>query len=207
MRASPVVWLVAAYLLGGIPWAYVAGRLVRGIDLRQHGSGNLGATNVYRTLGAPAAAVVVLLDVAKGFVPAFLFPRWTVPGAFAYWALAYGLVAIAGHVRTPYLLWKAGGKGVATACGVFLALAPVPTLIAFAVWAAVLRVWRYVSVASLAAAAALVIALGVLEGPSAPVFALGVVVALFVLWTHRANLDRLRRGEEHRVGRRPVEGG
>src|SRR6185437_14242119 len=113
-----------------------------------------------------------------GFVPAFYFPRWTVPGSFAYWALVYGLVAIAGHVRTPYLAWKAGGKGVATGCGVFLALAPVPTL--------------------------MVIALGVLEGPSAPVFALGVVVALFVLWTHRANLDRLRRGEEHRVGRRPA---
>lgn len=206
MRASPFLWLIAAYLIGGIPWAYVAGRLVGGIDLRQHGSGNLGATNVYRVLGAPAAVVVVLLDVAKGFGPAFLFPQWTIAASSPYWALAYGLAAIAGHVRSPYLLWKAGGKGVATGCGVFLAVAPVATLIAIVVWAAVLRVWRYVSVASLAAAAALVIALGVLEGPRAPVFVLGVVVAGFVVWTHRANLGRLRRGEEHRVGRRPAAG-
>src|SRR6185312_6119169 len=182
MRASPFLWLIAAYLIGGIPWAYVAGRLVGGLDLRQHGSGNLGATNVYRVLGAPAAVVVVLLDVAKGFGPAFLFPQWTIAASSPYWALAYGLAAIAGHVRSPYLLWKAGGKGVATGCGVFLAVAP------------------------LAAAAALVIALGVLDGPRAPVFALGVVVAGFVVWTHRANLGRLRRGEEHRVGRRPAAG-
>jgi len=206
MRASPFVWLVAAYLLGGIPWAYVAGRLVRGIDLREHGSGNLGATNVYRVLGGPAAAVVVLLDAAKGFVPALAFPWWTVAGASPLWAFAYGLAAIAGHVRSPYLGWKAGGKGVATGCGVFLALAPASTLIALVTWIAVLRAWRYVSVASLAAAAALVVALGLLEGVRAPVFALGVVVALFVVWTHRANLGRLRRGEEHRVGRRPAEG-
>jgi glycerol-3-phosphate acyltransferase PlsY len=205
MRASPVIWLLAAYLLGGIPWAYVAGRLLRNIDLRQHGSGNLGATNVYRVLGAPAAVVVVVLDAAKGFVPALYFMRWTT-AASPDWALAYGLVAIAGHVRTPYLLWKAGGKGVATGCGVFLALAPLPTLIALVVWGAVLRVWRYVSVASLCAAAALVIALGILDGVRAPVFALGVVVALFVAWTHRANVGRLRRGEEHRMGRRPVAG-
>ncbi|HEY7894731.1 MAG TPA: glycerol-3-phosphate 1-O-acyltransferase PlsY [Gemmatimonadaceae bacterium] len=205
MRASPVVWLLAAYLLGGIPWAYVAGRLLRNIDLRRHGSGNLGATNVYRVLGAPAAVLVVLLDAAKGFVPAMYFTRWTT-AASPHWALAYGLAAIAGHVRTPYLLWKAGGKGVATGCGVFLALAPLPTLIAIACWAAVLRVWRYVSVASLGAAAALVIALGVFDGVRTPVFALGVVVALFVVWTHRANLGRLRRGEEHRMGRRPAEG-
>ncbi|HXE61420.1 MAG TPA: glycerol-3-phosphate 1-O-acyltransferase PlsY [Gemmatimonadaceae bacterium] len=205
MRASPVVWLLAAYLLGGIPWAYVAGRLVRNIDLRRHGSGNLGATNVYRVLGAPAAAAVVLLDAAKGFVPAMYFARWTT-SASPYWALAYGLAAIAGHVRTPYLLWKSGGKGVATGCGVFLALAPVPTLVAIAAWASVLRVWRYVSVASLSAAVVLVIALGFWDGVRTPVFALGVVVALFVAWTHRANLGRLRRGEEHRVGRRPAEG-
>jgi len=206
MRASPVVWLMAAYFLGGVPWAYVAGRLVRGIDLRGHGSGNLGATNVYRVLGAPAAVAVVILDMAKGFVPVLFFPRWTA-GAWPAWALVYGLAAIAGHVRTPYLLWKAGGKGVATGCGVFVALSPVPTLIAFGVWGAVLRVTRYVSVASLSAALALVVALGVHDGPRAPVFALGVVVALFVVWTHRANLGRLRRGEEHRVGRPAVPGG
>ena len=156
----PVLLLVVAYALGGFPSAYLAGRATRHIDLRQHGSGNLGATNVYRVLGAKVATVVLALDVAKGFVPAFVFPRWTAAGASPHWALAYGLAAIAGHVRTPFLLWKSGGKGVATAAGVFLALAPVSTRIAGGAWALVLAVSGYVSLASLTAAVALAVALG-----------------------------------------------
>ena len=202
----PVLLLVVAYVLGGFPSAYLAGRATRHIDLRQHGSGNLGATNVYRVLGAKVATVVLALDVAKGFVPAFVFPRWTGAGASPHWALAYGLAAIAGHVRTPFLLWKSGGKGVATAAGVFLALAPVSTLIAVGVWALVLAVSGYVSLASLTAALALAVALGLREGPRSPVFALGVLVAAFVLWTHRANVGRLRRGDEHRFGHNPPAG-
>lgn len=199
----PVLLLVVAYLVGGFPSAFVAGKATRHIDLRQHGSGNLGATNVYRVLGAKVAAVVFAVDVAKGIVPVLLFPRWAVTGASPYWALAYGLAAIAGHVRTPYLLWKAGGKGVATATGVFLALAPICTLVALVVWGIVLKGFGFVSLASLAAAAALVIALGVDKGVRSPVFGLGVLVAAFVFWTHRANVGRLRRGVEPRVGHRP----
>ena len=200
----PALGLLLAYLAGGIPAAYLAGRLVRGIDLRQHGSGNLGATNVYRVLGWKTAAAVMLFDAAKGALPVLLLPRWLaagVPGG-GYWALGYGLAAIAGHVRSPYFLWRAGGKGVATASGVFLALVPIPTLLAIAVWALVLRASGYVSLASLAAAVTLPVAVGVMLGVRAPVFALTLLVAAFVFWTHRANIARLRRGEEHRFGRR-----
>lgn len=199
---SPIVGLVIAYLLGGIPAAYIAGKLTRGIDLRQHGSGNLGATNVYRVLGAKIAAVVMAFDVAKGAVPVLLLPQWTASALPSHWALVYGLAAIAGHVRSPWMLWRAGGKGVATAAGVFLALAPVPTLIAFAVWGTVLYLSGFVSLASLAAAITLPLAIALLYGIRAPVFALSAVVCAFVFWTHRANIGRLRRGEESRVSRK-----
>jgi glycerol-3-phosphate acyltransferase PlsY len=198
----PIVGLIIAYLLGGIPAAYIAGKLTRGIDLRQHGSGNLGATNVYRVLGAKVASVVMAFDVAKGAVPVLLLPQWTASALPSHWALAYGLAAIAGHVRSPWMLWRAGGKGVATAAGVFLALAPVPTLIALAVWGTVLYLSGFVSLASLAAAITLPLAIVLLFGPRAPVFALSAVVGVFVFWTHRANIGRLRRGEESRVGRK-----
>jgi len=196
----PILGLVIAYLLGSIPAAYLAGKLFRGIDLRQHGSGNLGATNVFRVMGWKIALLVMAFDVGKGVVPVLVLPRWVAP-ASPHWTLAYGLAAIAGHVRTPFLLWRSGGKGVATALGVFLALSAWATLIAAAVWVVVLAATRYVSAASLCAAAALPVAVAVLHGVRAPLFALSVIVAAFVVWTHRANIGRLRRGDEHRVGR------
>jgi glycerol-3-phosphate acyltransferase PlsY len=112
------------------------------------------------------------------------------------------VAAIVGHVRPIFLLWKGGGKGVATAAGVFLALTPIPTLIGIAVFVAVLLVSGYVSLGSLAAAVALPLAVLVLDGAHSPVLVVAVLVALFVFWTHRANIGRLRRGEEHRFGRK-----
>jgi glycerol-3-phosphate acyltransferase PlsY len=206
----PLVGVLGAYLLGSIPSAYIAGRALKGIDLRQHGSGNLGATNVYRVLGAGAAIAVLLFDAAKGALPVWLFPRMLLtPGsALSHvglaWAIAYGLSAIAGHVRPIFLRGKGGGKGVATAAGVFLALAPLPMGVALAVWITVVLVTGYVSAASLAAAVALPVALAVVRGPTSPLTLVAVGVALFVFWTHRANIGRLRRGEEPRFGRKPA---
>lgn len=198
----PALGLVLAYLLGSIPSAYVAGRMIKGIDLRQHGSGNLGATNVYRLLGAKVAATVLLFDAAKGALPVLLLPRLFPSGSNALaWAIAYGLAAIAGHVRPIFLLWKGGGKGVATAGGVFAALAPVPVLISTLVFAFVLWASGYVSLGSLTAAAVLPIAVLVFMGPASPVFVVSVLIGVFVFWTHRANIGRLRRGEESRVTR------
>ena len=201
---SPYLGLVLAYVAGSIPAAYIAGKVTRGIDLREHGSGNLGATNVYRLLGAPIAIAVLLFDAAKGAIPVLWFPRLCgLSGTAATaWAIAFGIAAIAGHVRPVFLLWKGGGKGVATASGVFGALAPAAIGVTLAVWFVVLIVSGYMSLASLAGAATLPLAILVLVGARSPLFGVSLLVAAFVFWTHRANIGRLRRGEEPRFGRK-----
>lgn len=188
--------VVAAYLAGSIPAAYLAGR-ARGVDLRQHGSGNLGATNAWRVLGWKVGLAVYLVDTLKGALPVLLLPRPAARGEL--WAIAYGVAAIAGHVRPVFLAGKGGGKGVATAGGVFFALAPWPLLVALATFGVVFLASGYVSLGSLAAAAALPIAVFAAHGARVtPVVSVSAVVAAFVFWTHRANIARLRRGEENR---------
>ena len=201
-----------AYASGSIPAAYLAGRVVKGIDLRTVGSGNLGATNVYRALGAKVAGIVFLVDALKGALPAALLPAMVLPpeamgtDRALWWALAFGVAAIAGHARPVFLLWKGGGKGVATAAGVFAALAPLPFVLALSAFALVL--WRtgYVSAGSLTGAVVLPVALVVSRGLSSPVTIVSFLVCVFVFWSHRANMTRLRHGTEHRFGRtRPTE--
>jgi len=195
---APVVGLIISYLAGSIPSAYIAGKL-RGVDLRKHGSGNLGATNVVRVLGAKTGAVVFVGDLLKGFLPVYFLPIYTETLRPELWALVYGVAAIAGHVKPIFLLGKGGGKGVATASGVFMALALKPMLVAQAVFILVFYFTRYVSLASLLGAAVLPFAiLGFYRDPQSPVFIASVIIAAFVFWTHRANIGRLRRGEEHR---------
>ena len=195
---APIYGVIIAYLAGSIPSAYIAGKL-RGVDLRQHGSGNLGATNVVRVLGPKIGAVVFLADVLKGFLPVFFLPIYVETLQPGLWALVYGAAAILGHVKPIFLLGKGGGKGVATASGVFLALAPVPMIVSMTVWNLVFALSRYVSLASLFGAAVLPIAILVwYRDPRSPVFIASVIIAAFVFWTHRANIGRLRRGEEHR---------
>jgi acyl phosphate:glycerol-3-phosphate acyltransferase len=209
---SPSLGLVLAYVAGSIPAAYIAGKVTRGIDLRQHGSGNLGATNVYRVLGLKVAIAVLLFDAAKGAVPVLWFPRLLSPvdgpdtNTRLLWAIAFGIAAIFGHVRPVFLLWKGGGKGVATAAGVFGALAPAAIGIALAAWLIVLVVSGYMSLASLTGAVALPIAIAIINGVRSPLFVVSVLVAMFVFWTHRANIARLRRGEESRFGRKSRAG-
>lgn len=201
MQPLGLAGLCTAYLLGSVPAAYLAGR-ARGVDLRTQGSGNLGATNALRVLGWKVGLPVFLFDALKGFVPAFYFWRWF--GVHPHWAIAFGLAAIVGHVKPVFLLGRGGGggKGVATAAGVFLGLAPLATGIALSVFALVVALSGYVSLGSLAAAVALVGALVVTSGARAPVFPLAVLVAAFIFWSHRANIRRLRRGEETSVRRR-----
>jgi glycerol-3-phosphate acyltransferase PlsY len=195
---SPIIGVILSYLAGSIPSAYLAGR-VRGVDLRKHGSGNLGATNVVRVLGARIGAVVFIADLLKGFLPVYFLPRYTETLRPEVWALVYGAAAILGHVKPVFLLWRGGGKGVATASGVFLALAFVPMLVAELLWIIVFYFTRYVSLASLVAAGALPLAILIwTRNLASPVFVASVIITLFVFWTHRANIGRLRRGEEHR---------
>lgn len=196
---SPWWLLLAAYTLGSLPLSYLVARGARGIDLRQHGSGNLGATNAFRVLGWKLALPIFTGDLLKGFVPAWWFPR--VDGSVAWeWGLAYGAAAVLGHVFSVWVRFR-GGKGIATGAGVFLGLAPLALAIAFAGWIATVWATRIVSVGSLVAAGVLLIALW-LTHVQPPVFALGAALALFVVWTHRANIGRLSRGEEPRFGTR-----
>jgi len=197
----PAVGVVISYLAGSIPAAYIAGR-ARGVDLRQHGSGNLGATNVIRVLGPKIGLLVLAFDAAKGAVPVALLPRWTAAAYLESWAIVYGVAAIIGHVRPIFLLGRGGGKGVATAAGVFLALAPVAMLATLAVFGTIVYATGYVSLGSLVSAVVLPVLLAATRGVSSPVFVVSAMVAAFVFWTHRANIGRLRRGEEHGFGRR-----
>jgi glycerol-3-phosphate acyltransferase PlsY len=203
-----VLALAGSYLLGSIPAAYIAGKS-RGIDLRKHGSGNLGATNVIRVLGTKIGLLVFAFDVAKGTVPVLLFPRWVPISAMplhdpTVLGILCGVAAIFGHARPIYLKFGRGGKGVATAAGVFLALAPIQTLLTLVVFSVVLLTSGYVSLGSLTSATILPVLLAVTIGVRTWPFAISVLVALFVFWTHRANIARLRRGEEHRFGKRGV---
>lgn len=197
----PLVGVLLSYLAGSIPFAYLAGR-ARGVDLRKHGSGNLGATNAIRVLGPRIGAMVYLADTLKGLLPVVLLPRLVATDRPDLWALGFGVAAVLGHVRPIFLLGRGGGKGVATAGGVFLGLAWLPTAIAIVAFAFVLAATRIVSVASLAAAITLPIALFVREGQQAPLFIVALAMMVFVIWTHRANIRRLRLGEEPRIGRK-----
>ena len=197
---SAALWLVASYFAGAIPTSYLAGRLFRGIDLREHGSKNLGATNVYRTLGWKYAIPVGLVDIAKGVVPVLVFaPRTSDSQLFA---LACGVAAIAGHVFSVFVRFR-GGKGVATAAGVMLGLAPLALGVALVIWIVVLKLSGYVSLASIAAAAGFPLAVYLLDRPDQPgILWLVALVAAAIIWLHRANIRRLLNGTESRFGRR-----
>lgn len=203
------VLLVASYLIGAIPSSYLGGRLARGIDLRQFGSGNLGATNAFRVLGWKVALPVLVFDILKGFLPTFFFPLWdgVAPAAAGAlgggWAYAYGGAAILGHVFSPYVAFK-GGKGVATSTGMLIALAPWALLAGFVTWLALVFTTRIVSVSSIVAAIVVPIVVAFVYGIDA-VFWVCVAIAAFVIFAHRSNLKRLARGEEARFGRKAGE--
>ena len=195
--------VVAGYLIGAVPTSYLAGRLAKGIDLREHGSKNLGATNVYRLLGWAWAIPVGLIDVLKGAVPVAVIAP--LAGGPAWVPVICGIAAVLGHVFSPYVRFK-GGKGVATAAGMFLALTPLAVLCAFPVWALVVWLSGYVSLGSVVTAALFPVWVR-LTRPDAP-YALYAAVALAVLIvvSHRANLRRLVAGTENRFGRRARAG-
>lgn len=199
MNGSAALAIGMAYLIGSIPTAYLVGR-ANGVDLRTVGSGNLGATNVFRTLGWKWGLFVYLVDLLKGALPVLWLPSFAKVAPGWPWGVVFGVAAIVGHVRPIFLLGKGGGKGVATASGVFLALAPVAALCALAAFIVVVALSRYVSLGSLVGATVLPIALAVQEGALTPLVVVSVIIASFVFWTHRENIGRLRRGEERRVG-------
>jgi glycerol-3-phosphate acyltransferase PlsY len=198
------LFLVAlvGYLAGAIPFAYIAGRVFGGVDLRRHGSGNLGATNTFRLLGARIALVVLALDVAKGFIPVALAPALSATGDIPreWLMLTAAFFAVIGHMFSVFVSF-AGGKGIATTAGAFAALAPWPLAAAAAVFGLVFAAKRIVSLASIVSATAFPIAVFVLDGTGFapapwPLRAAALVVSVVVLLKHRSNMRRLVRGEE-----------
>ena len=192
-------WILLSYLVGAIPTSYLAGRIFRGIDLRKHGSGNLGATNLYRTLGWKYAVPVGLLDIAKGVVPVVLFAP-QVAGSQRV-AAALGVAAVVGHVYSVFVRFR-GGKGVATAAGVMLGLAPAAIAVLLVVWAVVVFGTGYVSLGSIVAASLLPVAVWVLHPGTRGLLPVVALVAAGIVWLHRANIRRLLAGTENRFGRR-----
>lgn len=185
--------VVAGYLAGSLPFGYWLARFSKGVDIRTFGSGNIGATNVWRALGWKYGLPVVLLDVAKGFVPALLGVLLVddLAGVLA------GAAAMLGHWRPLFLRFARGGKTVATAGGVFFAVAPWVGLATVGIWILVFLVTRYASVASIVAAV-LTPVLGVILGEPWPVIVYASLAAAAVIVLHRANLSRLRAGTESR---------
>jgi glycerol-3-phosphate acyltransferase PlsY len=189
--------ILAGYVLGSMPWGYWLVRLFKGEDIRTQGSGNIGGTNVWRVYGWRLGLPVVLLDTAKGFVPALVATQLEshLAGVLA------GGAAMLGHWRPMFLRWQRGGKVVATCGGAFLGVAPVVGGIGAGVWIAVFLLFRYASLASIAAALSLPLAAVLLDEPW-PVIAFAAVAALAVVVLHRANIGRLRAGTESRFSRR-----
>lgn len=181
-----------AYLLGSIPTGLLLGKAY-GIDVRKEGSGNIGATNLYRTVGRKVGAMTLTGDCLKGLIPVLAVKYSSLPPDFAAWI---GLAAFCGHVFSLFLKFK-GGKGVATALGVFLALAPMAVAIAIAVFAAIMSSWRYVSLGSIAAAAIMPVAVA-LRGGNRALVTVTLIIAVIVILRHHENIRRLIAGTENR---------
>ena len=191
-----------AYLLGSIPFGYLLVRLFVGGDVRETGSGGTGATNVTRRAGKGVGVLTLLLDLLKGTAAVLVARAVLGPGEGEFWwVCAAGAAAVLGHVFPVWLRFR-GGKGVATGLGVFLALAPLATLCAALIFVIIVRLWRYVSLGSMVAAAVLPLAvwslsaLGISDRAPRPLLLLSVLGAALIVFMHRANIGRLLRGQE-----------
>ena len=195
--------LLLGYILGSIPTGYIFGRILRGVDIREHGSGNVGATNVFRVVGKSPGVVVLLLDIFKGFLVVGIISNLfkeqavSVMGNFDLFRILMGITVVAGHNWTCFLKFK-GGKGVATSTGVFLALAPEVIGVCFFVWVSVLMIKRYVSLASIISALSFPI-LSFFMDVSRTIFIFSIFAAIMIVLTHRSNIKRLIAGTEKRV--------
>jgi acyl phosphate:glycerol-3-phosphate acyltransferase len=197
MGMDVLIGAVAAYFLGAVPFGLLVAKS-RGINIREHGSGNIGATNVFRVVGKGWGVFTFVLDALKGFLPAFVFVR--VAGMDPQFGLLFGFLAILGHSFSCFLRFK-GGKGVATSAGMLLGVAPAAVGVGFVVWLISLVISRYVSLASILAAVAVGLSVWFFYDRLVLQVALTVLAAL-VIWLHRANVKRLLNGTENRFGRK-----
>ena len=191
--------ILVAYILGSIPTSYILGKKIKGIDIRNFGSGNVGATNALRVLGTKFGILALILDMAKGAIPVFIGKYF---GFSDIWLIAIALTAILGHIFTIFLKFK-GGKGVATSAGVFIALTPAPIAIALLVFIIIVWITKYVSLGSILAAITLFtveLIVNVRNGfQEKEILALITVVALFIIIKHKSNIQRLIAGNENKI--------
>lgn len=191
---------LAAYFLGSIPFGLLIAKLRGRGDIREAGSGNIGAANVTRVVGVGAGVLTLLLDAAKGFLAVLLASRFT--GGKVTWVMIAGIATILGHLFPVWLRFR-GGRGVATGAGVFLMICPQAVAGAMVLWILVVAFWRYVSLGSIAAAAALPLLTYLLWAPGhAPplVVSIGVLLAaVLIIWKHRPNIERLLAGTEAKL--------
>jgi len=210
-----MLWLIPflGFLSGSIPFGLILGKL-KGIDIREHGSGNIGATNVFRTLGKKIGITCLLLDFIKGFVPVLIATKLTPDSTSGQTIeVVTALVAILGHNYSPWIGFK-GGKGIATSAGALTALMPVGVLLLIIVFVVVTKITKYVSVGSIATAISLplVFLLGSsLYGKfphgdwNKPLFVFSLIAGAMAVWKHRTNIVRLRAGTEHKIGQKKKE--
>ncbi len=197
MPTDPMVWvaILLSYVLGSVPTGLWLGQRLRGIDIREHGSKNIGATNTMRVLGKKLGATALAADILKGVIPVVLIARL---GTWEYLPIACGIAAILGHSFSLFLKFT-GGKGVATSTGVFAGLLPLPTLFAAIIFGIVLAATRMVSFGSILAAATLAFMV-FLFPVSLPLRLITVLVAILVIVKHRTNIKRILNGTESRIG-------
>ena len=211
--AAALLAAALGYFSGALPWGLWLGLWLRGVDVRSLGSGNLGATNVYRSLGPGIGVATLLLDVAKGALPVLLVPRVpfaggtalgaAFPGGPTWCAIVTGLAAVAGHVWTCFAGFR-GGKGVATTAGVLLALSPIAFAAFVVIFVITVAVSHNISLGSIFGSVAFAVTLAIVApgGVRSPLFLVGALIALLVIARHRENIQRLRRGEERRFSLR-----
>lgn len=199
-----IILFMLTYFIGAIPTSYLLGKWLKGIDIREHGSGNVGGTNAFRVLGPVPGIATLFIDLLKGFLPVFFLTPWlctdSAPIPFVTAEIITGLFAIIGHVWPVYLQFK-GGKGVATAGGVLFALVPIAASVSFAAIILMVVITRYVSVGSITGAVLIPVTLALRKfvwhhDIDPQLLVLGVIIAVTVIITHRMNIRRLLKGEE-----------
>ncbi|MGB6129963.1 MAG: glycerol-3-phosphate 1-O-acyltransferase PlsY [Psychrilyobacter sp.] len=200
MEVKLIIFLIVAYFMGSIPTGVIIGKKFKGIDIREHGSKNTGATNAYRVLGLQYGIIVLLADVLKGYLPVYLA---SLSGLDGWKLILVGLVTIVGHTLSMFLKFK-GGKGVATSLGVFIYLVPNMVLILLVVFLLIAFSTKYVSLASVSAAGLfpiLVLFMPIKNGLGKwNMFGFALVIAIFVIFKHRSNIQRLLHGNENKFG-------
>jgi len=189
-------YLFLGFIIGSIPFGYIVAKLWKNIDIRKFGSGNIGATNVYRVIGGGPAAVVLLLDIGKGVLPLLLVKKIeTSPSPFLL--ILTGIFTVAGHNFSIFLKGR-GGKGVATSFGVIITLFPLPAISSFGIWLFITLITKIVSLASIVASFSLPVFV-YLYTKNIPFTCFGIIVFLLILFSHRENIKRLVKGKEKKI--------